>query len=198
MAVRTGMRFSELIGLEWTDMDFDRREIIIQRANVRGAIGSPKNNRIRRVFMATDLCRTLVALRRPTGLVFTQNGHAVSAAPAWRALRRACTRAEIEPIGWHVLRHTFATQLVQRNASLHAIKELLGHSTIQMTLRYAHVSESLLRDTIALLEKPSVTFGQPMGSKCLSTSDNALSSSAPHDSFSAIQKQNPALVRTGS
>lgn len=198
LAVRTGLRFSELVGLEWSDINFERREIHVQRANVRGAIGSPKNNRTRRVFMSSDLSRNLESSCRCSGLVFTQNGHAVSEATAWRALRRACVRAGMKPIGWHVLRHTFATELVRRGASVQAIKELLGHSSLQMTLRYAHVSEAMLRETIALLEEAKGTARQQLGSRDADASSNTSTLSESNTSFSAVQTQEPIPFGTGS
>ena len=57
-----------------------------------------------------------------------------------RPLWRACRKAGLRQIGWHVLRHTFASHLVMRGASVKVVQELLGHATLEMTMRYSHLS----------------------------------------------------------
>lgn len=59
------------------------------------------------------------------------------------------------PIGWHTLRHSFASRLVAAGVPLPAVQALLGHSTITMTMRYAHLAPSTLRDAIAVLNSCS-------------------------------------------
>jgi integrase len=164
-AARTGLRFSELSALEWQDVDFGRRTVTIRRANVGGHIGTPKNGRIRYVPLTNDVIEKLKTLNRDSDIIFHRAGKRLIYWPSLCFLQRACKRANIEPIGWHTLRHTFASQLASKGASMQAIKDLLGHSTLTMTLRYAHLAPETLRDTIELLEpqqssKPWATGGQ--------------------------------------
>ncbi|HEU0051340.1 MAG TPA: tyrosine-type recombinase/integrase [Patescibacteria group bacterium] len=56
-------------------------------------------------------------------------------------------------VGWYILRHTFASQLVAEGAPLIAVKELLGHASITMTMRYAHLQPSAFRSAVDVLQR---------------------------------------------
>jgi integrase len=87
-------------------------------------------------------------------LVFCRNdGRMLSKAECKRPLWRACKRAGLRRIGWHVLRHTFASHLVMRGASLRVVQELLGHASIEMTMRYAHITVDAKRAAVELLDQ---------------------------------------------
>jgi len=58
----------------------------------------------------------------------------------------------LEKFGWHTLRHTFATQLASNNVPIITIKELMGHSDIKTTMRYAHLVPSSLQEAIRTLD----------------------------------------------
>lgn len=69
-----------------------------------------------------------------------------------RPMWRACKKAGLRQIGWHVLRHSFASHLVMRGATMTAVQELLGHSSIVMTMRYAHLAPEAVQETVRLLD----------------------------------------------
>lgn len=152
MATRAGLRYSELRALHWEDVDFERQQITVRRAFVLREFGPTKNYRVRHIPMTPDLVLELRGLRRPSGLVF------IVRASNWRQLerlKRACDEAGVPVVGWHSLRHTFASHMMAAGAPVHAVQELLGHSSVEMTLRYTHLMPSTLRSAIALLN-PSV------------------------------------------
>lgn len=155
-AIHTGMRMGELIGLEWSSVDFDKAQITVCRSIVRGEVSSPKSNRIRYIPMMSDLKRKLFDMRRQNGLVFCRkDGSPLTSMIVGSMLRRACDGTGVRRIGWHRLRHTFASRLVTRRAPMRSIQQLLGHSTIAMTERYAHLAPTVLTDAIRLLESDS-------------------------------------------
>lgn len=74
-------------------------------------------------------------------------------------LLEAARQADLRPIGWHTLRHTFASHLVMRGAVLKSVQELLGHASLETPMRYAHLSPDVRRDAVGLLDGgPSGTY----------------------------------------
>jgi integrase len=67
------------------------------------------------------------------------------------SFKAVCRRAEIRNFHFHDLRHTFASQMVMRGASLKDVQEILGHKTMTMTLRYAHLSQEHKQKAVNLL-----------------------------------------------
>ena len=151
-ALRTGMRLGELCGLSWEDIDFKSGIVTVRHSFVRGEMNSPKSNKIRHIPITADLTEALKKSAKPCGLVFQVDKKPITGYAGSEILGRACIRANIKHIGWHKLRHTFASQLVARGANLRAVQELLGHSTIQMTERYVHLAPSSLRQAMSVLE----------------------------------------------
>jgi integrase len=153
-ALRTGLRIGELLALRWDDVDFERRQIHVRRNYVRGHIDTPKSGRDRVVPMTADLYDALRRYRHLRGpLVFcNSDGSFLTDNQTKHYLYRACRKAFLDTFGWHVLRHSFASHLVMRGAPLKAVQELLGHATIDMTMRYAHLSPAAKNEAIALLD----------------------------------------------
>jgi site-specific recombinase XerD len=73
-----------------------------------------------------------------------------------RPLHGALKRAGLRRIRFHDLRHSFASQLVSVGRSLKEVQELLGHQSIQMTMRYAHLAPGRMRDAVEALEQGRV------------------------------------------
>jgi integrase len=139
-ALHTGMRRGEILDLHWKDVDFKRRLITVQRS---------KNGEKRSIPMSRTLSGLLaqVKVRDISGRVFP-----IAVRSLRDAFSKALRKAEIEDFRFHDLRHTFATRLVQNGVDLYKVKELLGHKTISMTMRYAHHYPESLRDSVEVLD----------------------------------------------
>lgn len=104
--------------------------------------------------------------RRGEHVFPAETGGPLSTWGAADRLLEATRRAALRRIGWHVLRHSFASQLVAAGVLLLAIQGLLGHSTVQMTMRYAHLAPATLKaavDQLLLAERTS--SGHPVGTR---------------------------------
>jgi integrase len=149
VALGTGLRFGELTALTWDDVDLVQRELIVKQAFSQGVLGSTKSNKIRRVPMTTSVYDTLNEMGKSSGYVFAgMNGKPSDQSTSIRRLHRICSKAGLRNIGWHCLRHTFASHLAQAGANLIAVQNLLGHSDIHTTMRYAHINSGVLREAI--------------------------------------------------
>jgi len=152
-AVHTGLRFNELVALEWDAVDLDQATLQVLRGEVQGHVDAPKNNRFRTVPLTSDVVAALRALPRDQQRVFTNKGRSIKYPTALKMLTNVCHIAGIPHASWHAFRHTFATNLCARGAYLKSVQDLLGHSTINMTMRYTHPVQDVLRDTVNLLER---------------------------------------------
>ena len=155
-----GLRQGELVALEWGDVDLVAGTLTVRRSSWHGIVGTPKSGRDRKVPLTARLRAALRAHRHlRSELVFCHSdGSPFTQSAIEAALRFACKRARLRRIGSHVLRHTFCSHLAMRGAAPKAIQELVGHSTLTMTLRYMHLAPSALREAVALLDS-----GQQMG-----------------------------------
>ena len=154
-AVRTGLRRGELIGLQWGDIAFDGRYLLVKRAVVRGKVGLPKSNKVRRVDLSGQLCGELKARKEVRELEAMANGQTlrldepVFLSPMgyrWeernleKPWHRALKASGVRKIRLHDLRHTFASQLIEQGVHPKYIQEQLGHASITMTMdTYGHL-----------------------------------------------------------
>ena len=140
IALSTGMRKGELTNLRWPDVDLPNRRITLRET---------KNGETRVVPLvgpALDAMKAHAKVRRlDTDLVFPASAKPPKIVKpmdfrgAWEA---ALKRAEIADFHFHDLRHTTASYLAMNGASLAEIAEVLGHKTLAMVKRYAHLSEA--------------------------------------------------------
>jgi integrase len=155
VAMRTGMRMGELIGLRWVDVDLSAGRINVRQNIVRGIAGLPKSGKPREIALCDDAIEALAAHRHERGpLVFCDaEGKALTDGLLEWPLKRALKRAKLRGIGWHVLRHTFASHLAMRGVPLKVIQELLGHASIVTTMVYAHLAPHVARDAVRVLDR---------------------------------------------
>lgn len=139
-ALHTGMRRGEILSLKWEDIDFPRKMFRVERS---------KNGEKRGVPMSGVLTETLRAIkvRKIAGRVFPISERSLRV-----AFESAVEKAEIEDFHFHDLRHTFATRLVQNGVDLYKVKELLGHKSLAMTMRYSHHYPESLRTSVEVLD----------------------------------------------
>jgi integrase len=147
-ALYTGMRLSELLNLEWQDIDFKNQSIRVDNKSDHHT----KNYEPRSVPMNSYLSSVLKKIPRhlKSSYVFcTTNGEKFT--KIRNGFNATLKRAEIEHCRFHDLRHTFASHLVMDGCDLRTVQQLLGHKDIKMTMRYSHLSKEHLRKAVEML-----------------------------------------------
>ena len=174
LAVHTGMREGELLGLTWEDVDLERGTLRLSHALVReggkialGDLKTPKSRRsVRLTQAAAEALRShlerqleemerLGSLYQPGGLVFaTESGTLINPSNLRnRSFKPLLKRAGLPDICFHDLRHTCATLLLSQGTHPKLVQELLGHATIAMTLdTYSHFLPSMGDQTARAIE----------------------------------------------
>ncbi|MEQ1899916.1 MAG: site-specific integrase [Devosia sp.] len=174
-ALRTGMRQGELKGLQWSSINWEARSIAVRhsKSDHSEGLGSPKSNRERHIPVGEELVEVLVRRKEETGFVFLDRDHRpFTHRRLSRRLTQVCTKAGLRSIGWHRLRHSFASHLAMSGAPLGALQALLGHSSVTTTMRYAHLAPSTLRAAIDLLSSDTRRYGQPVGNAGMEAPQN--------------------------
>lgn len=140
LSLFTGLRQGEALELSWDRVDLSRGALLLEVTK----------SGHRRLVPLNEASDAVLARRGPKdeGLVFASSN--------WDRYRtaweRAVKRAKLADLHWHDLRHTFASWAVQRRVSLYELKELLGHSSLTMVKRYAHLAPEHLRAAAAALD----------------------------------------------
>jgi len=130
-ALNTGSRIGEIFSLQWQHVDLDQGMINSFSHKTQKVRIVPINSEVRRILEFWQLGKKneYVFYNQKTGGPFVDLD---------AGLELACKKAKIEGVTWHTLRHTFASRLLERGVDIITVKELLGHSTVTVTMRYTH------------------------------------------------------------
>jgi integrase len=177
LALRTGMRLGEVLGVSWSAIDWERGTLAVrqqlQRLGGQWRLTPPKSDRSRRTLPLTPAALAVLQaerarqvqarqaagpLWRPVSgfedLVFTTaTGRPRDPGTVTKAFQAALRRAGLPPLRFHDLRHGAASLLVAGGVPLKVVSELLGHSSITLTAdTYSHLTESVHRSALAHLD----------------------------------------------
>ena len=143
-ALNTGMRKREVLNLRWSDIDLTNR--ILQ-------VGNSKNNERRIIYINNTLYLELRSIPRflHTDHVFC-NKQGIPFDDVKKSFATALKKSGIADFRFHDLRHTFASYLVMSGTSLKTVQELLGHKSLRMTMKYAHLSEEYKQNAVQKLD----------------------------------------------
>lgn len=150
ISLNTGLRRGEMFQLEWADIDFNRALLTVRGENTKTNISRfiPLNvaamDTLKQWRLQCSSDSVLVFVNPKTGKRFD------NIQTSWERVRNT---AKLADFNWHDLRHTFASELVQRGVDLYQVKVLMGHSTIAITERYAHLRPDNLSAAVAVLDR---------------------------------------------
>ena len=168
-AFRTGMRLGELLALSWDSVNFDTKQIIVQRSYSHKHWDTPKSHKARYIDMSDGLYAALKMRyqnrdknltcksyrRKKISLVFSnRHGEPVNDTIFRRGIfYKLLAAAKLPKIRIHDIRHTYASLLLQAGAPVHYVKDQLGHSSITTTVDlYGHCQPGMNRDAINKLD----------------------------------------------
>jgi integrase len=144
LSMNTGMRRGELLALRWANVDMKGKQITIEGSTA-------KSQQTRHIPLNDEALDVLKHWKKQAPENERVMPVETSFRKAWIAL---LGRARITKFRWHDLRHHFASRLVQAGVPLNTVRELLGHASMAMTLRYAHLAPDQKREAVAKLVQP--------------------------------------------
>lgn len=145
LAVATGMRRGEILGLRWLDLDFKGGRIVLPQT---------KNGDGRIVYLNALAQQALAVVpakkAKPTDFVFA--GVQMTPENVSLAFLRACRSVNVSDFRFHDLRHTAASWMRMKGADIHTVALILGQKDLRMAARYQHLSPAFLSDAVKLLD----------------------------------------------
>jgi site-specific recombinase XerD len=142
-SIRTGARLSEQFALKWSEVDLEQKRITFLKS---------KHGGDRHVSLSPTIRAALKAHHKVTGkrvyVFVSQAGKPFKRSPIRHWFDEALEAAKIPDYTWHCNRHTFCSRLIMAGVGLKTAQELMGHKTIQMTARYAHLAPEHLQDAV--------------------------------------------------
>lgn len=148
ISLNTGLRKGELLSLKWENVNLSLAAITIEGE-------SAKSGKTRHIPLNKEALNTLTLWHQQCGinrgLVFSNKlGEQITdTKKAWTSILK---KADIQNFRWHDMRHHFASRLAMSGVDLNTVRELLGHSDIKMTLRYAHLAPEHKAQAVAKLD----------------------------------------------
>jgi integrase len=165
-AISTGMRKGEMQRLRWEDINFKNDVITLLKT---------KNGEVRRVPMSTNVKDMLLSMKEhsTSDVVFSleETGESYNFR---KSFETALKKSNITGFRFHDLRHTFASHLAMAGVDLNTVRELLGHKSLDMTLRYSHLSQDHKKRAVELLDCKTVSVMTPPAPTALALSDQTL------------------------
>lgn len=158
IALNTGMRKAEILGMEWTRVDL--QEGVLQLEGHHTKSGRRRSIPINKLARAALIRRMRFRAEHcPDSPWVFCNSTGEQIQDVKTSFHTACRRAGIVDFRMHDLRHTCAAWLVTSGVPLSEVKELLGHSTVTMTERYAHLAPFKVKEAVSRLENIESRFG---------------------------------------
>jgi integrase len=160
LCLYTGVRIGEVCGLQWPDIDFERKTLHVRRtmqripsdgeAKTAVALLSPKSGTSSRDIPLPDFLLEMLKAERSLSVceyVLSQDKKAVEPRTVQRHFKRLLVTAEVKDVNFHTTRHTFATRALESGFDIKSLSEILGHGSATITLnKYAHALDEHKRN----------------------------------------------------
>jgi integrase len=153
-ALNTGLRSGDIFKLAWEEVDLEQRQLNFLVQKTQKLLPIPINDAAYAVLTAWHSMKKgpYVFYNQMTGDRFRD---------LKTGFKAACKQAGVKGVTWHTLRHTFASRLIRKGTDIVTVKELLGHSTVVVTMRYAHTNNEAKAKAVKTINSDRVVTVRP-------------------------------------